>query len=276
MDKLIYIASEGHSGSTVLGSLLGNNKKSYHAGELSNFYKVYNGNLETCSCNKPPTECDFWSQVILDLKNVLATYNLTLEDYEKLRKNIELNIFKDKYSKDDFNLYKKTTQHFFEIISQTSGKPILIDSSKSPKRGLALKKVFGQKIVIIYLIKDLRSVTQSFQRKRGRFPVIPFLKSTIKSHFKFVLMLRKAKNNYAIFSYNEMFSQENFNKLIQKTGIKESVNINEPINNQHIIAGNRLRYQNKFFLEKPPEKKYNFSRFEVLCIQIADKLRLIH
>ena len=80
--RIIYILSAGHSGSTVLGSLLGNCTDTRHIGEFTNFTKVHAGTLETCSCGKLPAECEFWAGVIEEFESYLRGMGLTLDDYE--------------------------------------------------------------------------------------------------------------------------------------------------------------------------------------------------
>ena len=103
--SVIYILSSGHSGSTVLGSLLGNTNNSIHIGEFANFYKVYSGQLETCSCGELPEKCEFWSKIIIEFSNYLESLSKDIHYYEKLRIKVESSILKNNTLKSDFIEY---------------------------------------------------------------------------------------------------------------------------------------------------------------------------
>ena len=59
---LIYIISHGHSGSTILDLILGQQYSIESVGELIRFNKelAWDGN---CSCGKKLSECDYWGSV---------------------------------------------------------------------------------------------------------------------------------------------------------------------------------------------------------------------
>jgi hypothetical protein len=270
--KVIYILSNGHSGSTVLGSVLANNENRFHIGEFINFYKVCSGKLETCSCGKLPAECEFWSPVIHSFKSHLKTLNLTFEDYEIIRNNAESSLKKTGKADKDINSYITLTHKLFEIIGEVSGKNIIIDSSKVPVRALLLSRTFKNNFSVVYLRRNLFDVVKSYQRKRGEFPLKPFLKASLKSHFKSLYVISAIKKKSYGFNYEDIFEQDKLNRITQKLGYSTAINVKDTFKNEHVIAGNRLRFKKEFKLEAAIPGDYNFKFTDKLLIHLTNKL----
>ena len=273
--RIIYILSSGHSGSTVLGALLGNIKKSLHLGEFINFYKVYSGQLETCSCGELPSECPFWSEIIKRFSKFLKSNNKTIEDYETIRKIVENTILKNETEIYALDLYEEYTKKLFSIIEEVSGKKILIDSSKSPGRAYALSKIFNDHITIILLKRKYSGVIESYQRKREKLSMIKLLISLVKEHCKFVFVINKCNCKTKRINYEDIFSQEKTDEFARKTKIQKSIELRHKIFNKHVIAGNRLRYQPYFYLKRNENHKSFYNLKEKFLIEIAEISRKI-
>ena len=61
--KVIYIAGEGRSGSTLLERMLGQINDIVSVGELRFFWNQGSVGSQLCGCEKPLNECEFWSEV---------------------------------------------------------------------------------------------------------------------------------------------------------------------------------------------------------------------
>lgn len=276
--NLIYILSSGHSGSTVLGGLLGNHENIVHVGELSNLYKVVNGELETCSCKKLPQECSFWSEVLLKFNKELISIQMTLEDYEIIRKKVELNILKKRRKIKELPDYIVLTRLLFQLISGQANKQIIVDSSKSPGRALALSLTFKKQMKIIYLKKNYKGVLSSFKRKKKNYKLstIKFQYYLLREHYKFLYTLLISKSSHIKFSYNNIFSHKKVLQLFSKLGISNAVSINSELKNYHVIAGNRMRYNNRFMIEDKKKNNVELYLFESLLAGIANFIRNIY
>lgn len=73
--KVLYIFSNGHSGSTILDKYLGGFEPLFSAGEMKYFpWQVFrDGKMcelhqDICTCGKPFTECIIYSKVIKELE----------------------------------------------------------------------------------------------------------------------------------------------------------------------------------------------------------------
>ena len=63
MYKVLYIAGDGRSGSTLLNIALGNHDQVLAMGELCNVHRFVLGQENWCSCGLPVSDCDFWQSV---------------------------------------------------------------------------------------------------------------------------------------------------------------------------------------------------------------------
>jgi len=132
--KVIYIASLSHSGSTLLGMMLGTHPGTVCLGEILPSLLYGKGQSDTCTCGKQIDTCPVWNE-FHDLKikpeNYAATYS---------------------------NLADKATE---------AGKKTLVDCSKQIAGLAPLLNNEMFDIRVIWLLKDIRSFVHSqIQRKK--------------------------------------------------------------------------------------------------------------
>lgn len=162
--QVIYIAGNGHSGSTLLDMILGSNEGCFSAGELT-FITRDTIMEEYCSCKELIPECEIWSEVIsLWEQNREISY----QEYQELRLRFERNktTFRALINKyrpsEDFKQYCKATLQLFKAIQEVTGQSVIIDSSKSPQRITVLSK-----IVDLQVIHICRNFTGVFNSSKG-------------------------------------------------------------------------------------------------------------
>jgi hypothetical protein len=167
----LYIMGAGHSGSTVLDIMLGNHPEIVGVGELGNFTLPVRGNY--CACGQPSGKCGFWSEVQRKWTHRVgvdgvAGYQVAQEPFEKLRYWFRSE--KEKrgvFQSPRYRVYAEHTRALFESIAVASGKRIIVDSSKSPARALALSGISGFDLRIIHLVRDGRGVVWSLMKKKA-------------------------------------------------------------------------------------------------------------
>src|SRR5690554_3151258 len=162
--KVIYIAGNGHSGSTLLDIIIGSSPNIFSAGELTCITRdsIFE---EYCSCNQLIKECSIWSEIV---KIWLETSPVNLEDYKKLRWKFERNkttvrtLSSRFMPSQDFKTYCIATRLLFEAIQKVTGKNIIVDSSKSPQRIAILSKIVDLKV--IHLCRNAKGVLNSAKK----------------------------------------------------------------------------------------------------------------
>ncbi|MGB3634284.1 MAG: sulfotransferase [Rubrobacteraceae bacterium] len=165
--KVLYIMGAGRSGSTLLDMVLGSHPEVRGAGELTNAAR--NGWLknEDCSCGKPVNDCPFWSEV-LRLWTRRGFGNLeryvSLQDIFERYRNLPRLLRERRSPSPEFLEYAGATRAFFDSIREAGEEQIVVDSSKSPARALALSMVPGVDLHLVHLTRDGRGVAASLNR----------------------------------------------------------------------------------------------------------------
>lgn len=162
--KIIYVAGNGHSGSTILAMLLANDPSCFCGGELT-FITRPGISDEYCSCGVTIGNCKMWRRIMASWE---SSREIDLERYSELRLRFErnrtlpllmLNVLRPGK---DFLDYCKATQSLFESIAEVSGATTIIDSSKGAARILILKRF--SKLGVIHLCRNFTGVLNSNRR----------------------------------------------------------------------------------------------------------------
>src|SRR5215218_3131887 len=188
--RVLQIMGLERSGSTILDIVLGNHPDIESVGEVANL--TVNGwiNRESlhgfdqkklrvpiCTCGKrldvlyvenPDEACPFWSSVRREWvectdPDSIKSYTKLREDFERTRsaslvqQYIRL-LYEKRRRSPLFRLYVVLTRAFFESIRTVSGKPIIVDSTKSPVRAFAHSIVPGIDLYVVHLVRDGRGV----------------------------------------------------------------------------------------------------------------------
>ncbi|MBM7622957.1 sulfotransferase [Sporohalobacter salinus] len=172
--KLVYIAGIGHSGSTLLDLILGAHDKIESVGEIKNL-KRFIVNDKKCSCGQRIDKCCYWGKILKEYQAKLKEKGIkdNIYDFRTYDKKIflteKLRAFFDGYehifTKKEIREYGYKNYYLFQSIIETTGRDIILDSSKNPYRLalLSLSDLFD--IKVIYLFRDGRANLESKKRK---------------------------------------------------------------------------------------------------------------
>ena len=194
--KVLKITGLGRSGSTILDIVLGNHPQIESVGEVRNLRA--NGwisreslrgidpktlRVPICTCGKrldvlyvdsADEACPFWSSVRREW--VERTDGESIESYPKLGDPFERTrpallvqqfrrlLYEKRRPSAAFRSYARLTRAFFESIRAVSGKPVIVDSSKSPVRAFAFGMIPGMDLYVVHLVRDGRGVATSHRR----------------------------------------------------------------------------------------------------------------
>lgn len=146
--KVVYITCPGHSGSTLLNLLIGAHSAAVPIGSLR---RIADGPDVSCSCTaKRLSECEFWSRVDAAVR---ARCGLSLSELD-IEGSAE-------------STFGEHNRLLYESVAEISGKPFVVDSSKSPRRLQRLLKCSGVTIFPIHLVRAPQGVVYS-QMRKGR------------------------------------------------------------------------------------------------------------
>ena len=165
--KIIYIAGYSRSGSTILDILLSSHKDIFGTGELVYLFSDWLDSNRKCTCGHNYANCAFWKNYHLPLN---FNFQKATAAIRKLEGRHNLNkLLQNKIKKSDILNYSIIQNSLFNYISATSGKNIIIDSSKTSRdmagRFYALHKYTDFDVYVIHLVKNGESIVESYVTK---------------------------------------------------------------------------------------------------------------
>ncbi len=279
--KIIYIAGDGHSGSTLLDIILGSSEKIFSAGEL-NFITRDTIFDEYCSCGRKIKDCEFWQGVI---NTWLAGSQISYEAYCELRLRYERNktslrtLWNKIYPSRHFVDYVNSTQSLFDAIHLHSGANIIIDSSKAPTRIAVLQK--NNDLQVIHLIREFKGVLNSAKKSSKKNIRLGIEKDspprrTLKTVFDwifsnllteiFCIGVKSSKLTYKNYIHN-------LKSIEQISLLSEGINLSHPFSADHMLAGNIIRLKKDLKIDKNVGFRYSrLSKNQLQFAKYVDKI----
>ncbi len=295
--NLIYILSNGRSGSTILDMLLGACYNAWTMGELFLLPYQYRTRYLPCGCGDDLSECKFWSPFIdnifksqsADLEKAFIFRNeaakgkvLRYKYLSQIRnKSIDPKILKEAET------YGRANKNIIGLIKQKARQSqhvdYLIDASKDPYRLLLLHLSGEFNIKVIHLTKSPSGFTYSMTK-----PEFKILKSvrmsgrwTVENYIMHKLYTKHFKGSeYIHIKYKELASHP----VSTLENINDTLKLNLDFNpcqdfisgRSHGIAGNLARFQSKQitadFAYKTKFPKVNNFFTNAICSPMTKKL----
>ena len=170
--RVVYIMGYGRSGSTVLDTVLGNVEGVESVGELANVARSGWRGGEPCACGRLAKDCPFWSSIRRRWEETggdLDRYLALQARYESHRAWSRLTL-RRRSRGEGFRTWARLTAGLFRAVAEESGARVVVDSSKSPVRALALHLAPEIDLFVIHLVRDGRGVAWSLSKAYARDP----------------------------------------------------------------------------------------------------------
>jgi len=147
--------------------------------------------------------------------------------------------------------YGETNRRLLEAVGDAAGASCIVDSSKYPGRALALRRLFGSKVKIVFLTRNADGVMRSFQKQD--------IEQTSKTPFKVMLyyncnmlmgkiVMKLFPKSVMCVSFEELTTDTVpiLKRIGEWVGVDLSLSIRkvehgEYLARPHIVRGNRLR-----------------------------------
>ena len=191
---LVYIASNGHSGSTLLDLLLGANQAIWTTGEAQNLPWEVRNQRAPCGCGKPVHEDEFWQSVTEELSLSIEGYHIgyfrnIAQVGKVIRWKLIPDILRNEVSDERrpaVQEYGKNNFDYFQAVKREAEKRTesqvkwLVDNSKDPYRLHWLQHSGLFKIRAIHLVKDPRAFVYSMVKRQSSPSLNHVLRYTIR------------------------------------------------------------------------------------------------
>ena len=260
--KLIYIASNGRSGSTLLDLLLGAHPNIWTLGEFQVLPWEIITPRQFCGCGKRVVDCNFWGSILDEWHSIIHegtihNFRISHGKGKVLRFDEICHMLFGDTSKISYHIRKYGRENadiIRDVIRQASKQKnikYVVDASKDPYRlrWLAQSKCF--EIYAVHLIKDPRSFVFSMTKNKSfklskviRMNIRYVIENAIISFMKKYL----SPGRYVKINYEKMAAdpQNTMIKLFDFFGIKtEGYHINNFRSLNHAISGNKMRFEQR-------------------------------
>lgn len=177
-----FIGGVGRSGSTVLSRVLGGAPEICAVGEISH---VWDQSLEAgrqCGCGELIRECPLWTKV--GAVAFGGWERLDLEEMVRLRRAVlRIRLAPSMLwpvprgpSVGQIERYRTALTKVYRAVSQVTGCPVVLDSSKNPAAAMLLRRSEEVDLKIIHLIRSSYGVSYSWTKHvtrvdRGEAPM---------------------------------------------------------------------------------------------------------
>lgn len=264
--KIVNISGWGRSGSTILGSILGQCNGFFYGGEIKNLWKMSLLKDRLCGCGVPLKECTLWKEVFdvafsgfdnIDAKKIAKAIEHTSSSRELINE-----LFKNgRNFKSLTSSYEEELKKLFSAIQSVNKCRVIIDSTKAPLYGYMLSAIPDFDVYTIHLIRDSRGIAYS----RKKMKVQPDANSTIymqrfspfNSSFMWVtrnlmteFFWKKKKDRYLCLRYEDFTKnpKKTVETILDFIGEKETKSpfISErtaTLTSNHSIWGNPSRFK---------------------------------
>jgi hypothetical protein len=248
--RVIYVAGVSHTGSTLLGHVLGELEGTCYAGEMRNTWQ--RGILEDriCTCNARFADCPFWQAVVerLPFAAEVQAEKLGSLNREAVRPSLGFPFRGTEMRPADQTAFAAPTEALYAAASNVAGVRQLVDSSKSPLYAAFLRRLPTIDLRVVHIVRDPRATVYSHLRRRsfgygGTFKLsLWWLRSNIA-----IANLAQAGVPYARIRYED-FVQDPAGSVSRIADALDLSRSRLPIegrvarlSRKHIISGNRAR-----------------------------------
>ncbi len=300
--KLVYIAGDGRSGSTLLDRLLGEVDGLFSCGEIWNCWNRAFVENQKCACDAEFSECEYWQRVVNSVENSVGVFDV--DALIKIQKRImriryvPYMIFpavRPKWYSALLQKYISIILPFYTSISLCSDAKYIVDSSKMPIYGLLLYATGKFDLHIIHLVRNSLAVAYSWKRRKVRPEIAgAIVYMPVQSCFESALgwvkhnllsgLLTKLNEKSMLMRYEDLTSspQQAMNKIFSMTDL----NVSSPVNganmielgSNHIISGNPMRFKRgRITIQNDTEWKTDMKNIDKIVVTIiAAPLMLLY
>jgi hypothetical protein len=169
--KVLYVMGQDRSGSTILGTVLGQINGFVHLGEVRHVWEAGLLRDGLCGCGARVRTCELWSEAVVEALAGSATPEgvvTWLRKAIRLRNlpSLDRTLPGEQPSVPGAAAYASVAARLYPALARRTGARVLVDSSKSPVYGALLAAVPGLDICFVHLVRDPRATAYSWQRTR--------------------------------------------------------------------------------------------------------------
>ncbi|MEZ5978529.1 MAG: sulfotransferase [Planctomycetota bacterium] len=179
---LLYVLSNGRSGSTLVELLVGNHPRAWTVGEVQVLPHDVADAAASCGCGVPVAACSFWNTVldgfdVVHERALLTQFRATRNHGKVLRAEHLRDLLRGRVAPSRRSRAAAYAEHSRDLLervrteaSRRRGGPVdlVVDASKDPYRLLWLADSGLFDLRVVHLVKDPRAFVHSMVRTKER------------------------------------------------------------------------------------------------------------
>ena len=167
--NVLLIAGWGRSGSTILGSILGQIDGFFDAGEIHNLWQRGVVDDRPCSCGVAFSACPIWSAVFEEaFGGVGAVDGTHLVHLAQRMQTLGVLSSLIPGRRDALmaaeSEYVELLGRLYDAIRRVTGCSVIVDSSKKPCHGFVVANMPSIDVSVLHLVRDPRGVAHSWMK----------------------------------------------------------------------------------------------------------------
>jgi hypothetical protein len=170
LQRVLYVAGTGRSGSTLLARILDRADGVFAAGELR--YLWQRGLVEDrlCGCGERFSACSFWGEVLDRAfgRSDAVDAQQVIDDQRTVTRLRHVPRLLSRRMAGVPSGYLDQLSRLYRAVADVSGCELVVDSSKLPSYGFVLRGVPGLDVRIVHLVRDPRGAAYSWSRDKAR------------------------------------------------------------------------------------------------------------
>lgn len=176
--KVLYVAGNGRSGSTLLDIILGQVSGFFPVGEVRNVWDYGLVENRPCGCSTPLRMCPTWTGIFnhafphgesVDPDKVVEWR----ERFAQTKRLLPILLRGRQYSHNphtDICDYLATLEKLYHGIAHSTGAKVIVDSSKWPTYAYLLSQIDSIELYVLHLVRDPRACAFSWSRIKETEP----------------------------------------------------------------------------------------------------------
>ena len=267
---VLYVMGAPRSGSTLLDIAIGNHPSVVSVGELSRLPEAVPGGNRFCACGEHGSRCPFWHEILelwteyldRDPMASLAKHQRMFTKPVRFRPIPPGLTNGEDHPSHELRAFRAELASLYRAIAAVSRARVIVDSSKTPARAVALAQLPEIDLRVVHLVRDGRgvawSLTTPFSRDvRAGVPRDILAKSILRTSWRWRRVnsvsdqvLANAGRNGIRVRYEDFVAnpRETLRRIYRLVDLglddaAEALEQGEELAPGHLIAGNRLRMQ---------------------------------
>jgi hypothetical protein len=178
--KVLFIAGNGRSGSTLLDSILGQLPGFCAVGEVRQIWDEGIVENRLCGCGTPVHDCEVWHAVLDDLtrKSAISGAHLSRlrEQLAQTKQLLPMIATPSRYRRravTGLDEFLDATGRLYQAIARVTQSDIIVDSSKWPTYTFLLDLLPEIDLYVLHLVRDPRACAFSWTRGKETEPGKP-------------------------------------------------------------------------------------------------------